>query len=436
MMESAAEQGEETKQKPLFEDIRLLGQILGDTVRDLEGEATYERIEAIRRLSVVGQRKADPEARRELDALLQSLTPAETVSVIRAFAYFSHLANIAEDRHFLRRRAAHDPQTQPGGLAYSFERLGAAGVTDERIEATLAGSYVSPVLTAHPTEVQRRSTLDAERAIADLLAARDHCRTASELRENEAQLYARVAQLWQTRILRTASLTVRDEIDNVLLYYRSTFIPVIPKLYADLEHRLGRPIAPFFRMGNWIGGDRDGNPNVDAQTLDATVKLHAETILRHYLVEVHHLGAELSMSRTLVDCSPELEALAEASGDHNPHRADEAYRRALIGVYARLAGTLTALTGGEAMRHAAAPGKPYAGPGELRRDLVVVRESLLAHHGAALARGRLAQLIRAVDVFGFHMATTDLRQNSDRHEAVLKELLAAVRIVADYTALG
>ncbi len=436
MMESAAEQGEETKQKPLFEDIRLLGQILGDTVRDLEGEATYERIEAIRRLSVVGQRKADPEARRELDALLQSLTPAETVSVIRAFAYFSHLANIAEDRHFLRRRAAHDPQTQPGGLAYSFERLGAAGVTDERIEATLAGSYVSPVLTAHPTEVQRRSTLDAERAIADLLAARDHCRTASELRENEAQLYARVAQLWQTRILRTASLTVRDEIDNVLLYYRSTFIPVIPKLYADLEHRLGRPIAPFFRMGNWIGGDRDGNPNVDAQTLDATVKLHAETILRHYLVEVHHLGAELSMSRTLVDCSPELEALAEASGDHNPHRADEAYRRALIGVYARLAGTLTALTGGEAMRHAAAPGKPYAGPGELRRDLVVVRESLLANHGAALARGRLAQLIRAVDVFGFHMATTDLRQNSDRHEAVLKELLAAVRIVADYTALG
>ncbi|MCI4679261.1 phosphoenolpyruvate carboxylase [Rhodoblastus acidophilus] len=436
MREAAAEQDETEKQTPLFADIRLLGQILGDTVREMEGEAIYERIEKIRRLSVEGQRRSDSSATRELDVLLQSLTQSETVSVIRAFAYFSHLANIAEDRHFLRRRAAHEPRTQPGGLAHSFERLEAAGVTSDSIEQTLRESYVSPVLTAHPTEVQRRSTLDAERGIADLLAARDHCRAPAELRENEAQLRARVAQLWQTRILRTASLTVRDEIDNALLYYRSTFIQEIPKLYADLEHRLGRPVAPFFRMGNWIGGDRDGNPNVNAQTLDATVKLHSETILRHYLFEVHRLGAELSMSRTLVDCSAGLEALAEASGDVNPHRADESYRRALIGVYARLAGTLTALTGGEAARHAAAPGAPYERPEALRRDLIVVRESLLAHHGAALARGRLDQLIRAVDVFGFHLATTDLRQNSDRHEAVLKELLAAVRIVPDYSALS
>jgi phosphoenolpyruvate carboxylase len=429
------EQDETEKQKPLFEDIRLLGQILGDTVRELEGEEIYGRIEKIRRLSVAGKGKADQAAGRELDALLQSLSPAETVSVIRAFAYFSHLANIAEDRHFLRRRAAHEPQTQAGGLAYSFERLHAAGVASERVERTLAESYVSPVLTAHPTEVQRRSTLDAERAIADLLAARDNCRSETELRDNEAQLYARVAQLWQSRILRTASLTVRDEISNALAYYRSTFIRDIPALYADLEQRLGRPVEPFFRMGNWIGGDRDGNPNVNADTLDFSVKAHAETILRHYLVEVHLLGGELSMSRTLVDCSPELDALAEASGDANPHRADETYRRALIGVYARLAGTLKALTGGEALRHAIGSGRPYEEPAEFRHDLLVVRESLLAHHGAALARGRLADLIRAVDVFGFHMATTDLRQSSDQHEAVLKELLAAVRIVPDYSAL-
>jgi phosphoenolpyruvate carboxylase len=436
MMDAIAAQDETEKQRPLFDDIRLLGQILGDTVREQDGEAVFGRIEKIRQLSVAGQRRADSQAARELDAILQDLSPAETVAVIRAFAYFSHLANIAEDRHFLRRRAAHEPQTQPGGLAHSFERLDAAGVPAERIAETLAHSYVSPVLTAHPTEVQRRSTLDAERGVAALLAARDQCRTRADLAENEAQLRARVAQLWQTRILPTASLTVRDEIDNALLYYRSTFIREIPKLYEQLEQRLGRPVAPFFRMGNWIGGDRDGNPNVDAQTLDLTVKAHAETILRHYLVEVHLLGAELSMSRTLVDCSPELDALAEASGDGNPHRADETYRRAFIGVYARLAGTLTALTGGEAMRHAVAPGDPYTSPEELRRDLVVVRDSLIAHHGGALARGRLARLIRALDVFGFHMATTDLRQSSDRHEATLCELLAAVRIAPDYSALS
>jgi phosphoenolpyruvate carboxylase len=436
MMDSIAAQDETEKQRPLFDDIRLLGQILGDTVREQDGEAIFERIEKIRQLSVAGQRRADPQAGRELDAILQDLSPAETVSVIRAFAYFSHLANIAEDRHFLRRRAAHEPQTQPGGLAHSFERLDAAGVSAERIAETLSQSYVSPVLTAHPTEVQRRSTLDAERGVAALLAARENLRTQADFAENEAQLRACVTQLWQTRILRTASLTVRDEIDNVLLYYRSTFIREIPRLYEQLEQRLGRPVAPFFRMGNWIGGDRDGNPNVDAQTLDVTVKLHAETILRHYLVEVHLLGAELSMSRSLIDCSPELDALAEASGDRNPHRADETYRRALIGVYARLAGTLTALTGSEAMRHAVAPGAPYDSPEALRRDLVTVRDSLVAHHGAALARGRLARLIRALDVFGFHMATTDLRQSSDRHEATLRELLAAVRIAPDYSALA
>ncbi len=291
------------------------------------------------------------------------------------------------------------------------------------------------MLTAHPTEVQRRSTLDAESAIADLLTARENCRTPEALADNEAQLHARVMQLWQTRILRTSSLTVRDEIDNALLYYRSTFIREIPKLYAELERRLGRPVPPFFRMGNWIGGDRDGNPNVDAQTLDVAVRLHAETILRHYLIEVHHLGAELSMSESLVESSADLKALAEASGDHNPHRADEHYRRALIGVYARLAGTLTALTGGVAMRHAAAPAAPYPDARTLARDLLVVRDSLVAHHGGALVEGRLASLLRQVEIFGFHMATTDLRQSSDRHEATVAELLAAVRLAEDYTAL-
>ncbi len=426
---------EKDKQRPLYEDIRLLGQILGDTVREQEGAGVFERIETIRKLSVADQRGSNPDAGVELDALLESLTPAETVSVIRAFAYFSHLANIAEDRHFLRRRAAHEPRSQPGSLGFSFDRLAAAGVPPEKIGEALDHSYVSPVLTAHPTEVQRRSTLDGERAIAELLTHREQCRTENDLDDNEAQLHARIVQLWQTRILRTASLTVRDEIDNALLYYRSTFLREIPKLYGELERRLGRHVAPFFRMGNWIGGDRDGNPNVDADTLDQAVRLHSDVILRHYLIETHLLGAELSMSRSLVDCAPELESLAEASGDHNPHRADESYRRALIGVYARLAGTLTALTGGVAMRHAVAPAEPYGSVEEYLRDLGAVRDSLRAHHGGALVAGPLATLIRSAEIFGFHMATTDLRQNSDRHEAVVAELVAAVRIEAYYKAL-
>jgi len=425
---------ESAKLAPLFADIRLLGQILGETVRQHEGDAVFARIERIRRLSVA-ETRGKTQAAAELDALLRGLTNSEAVVVVRAFTYFSHLANIAEDRHFLRRRAAHAGETQPGGLGHAFARLNAAGVAPEKISEALQGAYVSPVLTAHPTEVQRRSTLDAERDIADLLHARETCRGEAELSENEAQLAARVTQLWQTRIIRTASLTVHDEIENALLYYRSTFLKEIPKLYADLDRRLGAPAPSFFRMGNWIGGDRDGNPNVVAETLEDSVRLHCETVLRHYLAGVHRLGGELSISDMVTPCSPELKRLAEASGDRNPHRDDEFYRRALIGVYARLSGTLRALAGAESMRHAAGHGEPYARPEDFRADLVVIRDSLEAHHGGALVAGRLAGLIRAVDVFGFHMATTDLRQNSDRHEATLAELLRAVRVEADYSAL-
>jgi phosphoenolpyruvate carboxylase len=425
---------DDEKQRPLFEDVRLLGQLLGDTVRDQEGEPIFELIEQIRRLSVAFERHANEEAGRDLESLLKRLSPNETVSVIRAFTYFSHLANIAEDRHQLRRRAAHGTEARPGSLAKSFELLKEAGIDSVRIGRALDHAFVSPVLTAHPTEVQRQSTLEAERAVAELLAAREYLRQPHQLAENEAKLRARIVQLWQTRILRTSRLTVRDEIENVLSYYRSTFLVEIPKLYAELEQRLGRPAPTFFRMGNWIGGDRDGNPNVNAETLETAVKLHAETALQHYLNELHELRLELSMSRMLVPCTPEIEALAARFGDDDPHRHDETYRRAVMGIYARLAGTIKQLTGSEAPRQIA-PAEPYPNPEALLDDLRQIRDSLEANHGAALVSGRLSPLLRAVEVFGFHLATTDLRQSSDQHEAVVTELVAAARIHPDYASL-
>ena len=170
-------------------------------------------------------------------------------------------------------------------------------------------------------------------------------------------------------------------------------------------------------------------------TLDIAVRRHSEIAFRHYLTEVHQLGAELSISLTLAPCSPALQALAERSGDDSSHRADEPYRRALTGIYSRLAGTLRALTDTEALRHAIVPGEPYRKAGDFLADLMTIRQSLEANHGGAMVRSRLAPLIRAVQVFGFHLATTDLRQSSDKHEAVLAELLAAARIEADYAAL-
>ncbi|MBL8307847.1 MAG: phosphoenolpyruvate carboxylase [Rubrivivax sp.] len=436
---SAAELEATAKNKPLVEDIRLLGRILGDVIREQEGTAAFELIERVRQLSVAYRLKADASAGRVLDRLLKNLSADQTVTVIRAFSYFSHLANIAEDRHHVRRRAVHEKagDLQEGSLALAFERLHRADHRAADIAAALSTAYISPVLTAHPTEVQRKSILDAERAIAELLGERDELPTTERRDDNEGLIRARVTQLWQTRMLRTAKLTVADEVENALSYYPTTFLREIPKLYREIERALpGHAVASFLRMGHWIGGDRDGNPNVTAATLQHALGRQCEVVLRHYLTEVHVLGAELSISGTLSTVTPEMQALAASSPDTNPHREDEPYRRALIGIYARLAATLQALTGTEALRHAVAPQSPYESAAEFLADLRVIKRSLASHHAQALVGPRLAPLMRAVQVFGFHLATLDLRQSSDRHEAVVAELLKVARIEDDYAALS
>jgi phosphoenolpyruvate carboxylase len=442
-------------ERPLVEDIRLLGRILGDVIREQDGADAFDLIEQIRKLSVAFRRDEDHTSDKALKKLLKGLSGDQTVSVIRAFTYFSHLANLAEDRHHIRRREVHERvgDTQEGSIEVALARLRWAGITSKTISQTLAKSHVSPVLTAHPTEVQRKSILDAERDIAQLLTARDDIKMRSlangtgkdalkdklsskELSANELQLRARVMQLWQTRLLRYSKLTVMDEIENSLSYYESTFLREIPKLYAELEQSLGnQPVHSFLRMGQWIGGDRDGNPNVSAQTLQYALRRQSEMVLRFYLTEVHFLGAELSMSSILVTLSTAMQALAEQSPDTNEHRKDEPYRRALTGVYARLAANLKEMTGGDAARHAVAPQNAYEQAEDFLADLSIIQASLQDNHGAALVSQRLHPLIRAVEVFGFHLATVDLRQSSDKHEEVIAELLAVARLEANYSNL-
>ena len=439
------------KDQPLIEDIRLLGRLLGDVIREQEGDAAYELVEQIRQLSVAFRRDDDPKADKALKRLLEDLSGDQAVSVIRAFTYFSHLANLAEDQHHIRRRAVHERagRSQDGSLDVALARLQDKGIAPDTVVKTLQHAHVAPVLTAHPTEVQRQSILAAEQGIAELLAEREHLRTHAQLyakgpdaltpralADNEAQLKARVVQLWQTRLLRLTKLTVTDEIENALRYYETTFLREIPRLYAELEAQLGGThLHPFLRMGQWIGGDRDGNPFVNADTLATALRRQSEVVLRHYLTEVHLLGGELSMAQRLASVTLAMQALAEASPDANPHRADEPYRRALTGVYARLAATLRHLAGGEAARHAVMPQNAYADPAAFLADLRTIEASLRQHHGEALIAQRLAPLIRAVEVFGFHLATVDLRQSSDQHEAVLQELLATAQLEADYGAL-
>ncbi|KVN59279.1 phosphoenolpyruvate carboxylase [Burkholderia ubonensis] len=442
----------EDKDRPLFEDIRFLGRLLGDVVREQEGDAVFDVVETIRQTAVKFRREDDREAAQTLEKKLRKLTPEQTVSVVRAFSYFSHLANIAEDRHHNRRRRIHalaGSAPQPGTVAFALDQLKHAGGASKGVlQRFFDDALIVPVLTAHPTEVQRKSILDAQHDIARLLAERDQELTARERQHNEAMLRARVTALWQTRMLRDARLTVGDEIENALSYYRATFLDELPALYGDIEaalaeHGLPARVPAFFQMGSWIGGDRDGNPNVTATTLDEAIHRQSAVILEHYLEQVHKLGAELSVSNLLVGANDAVKALAAASPDQSPHRVDEPYRRALIGIYTRLAasarvrlgeGTVPVRSAGRG----AAPVRatPYADSEEFVRDLKVLMESLDEHHGASLAAPRLAPLARAAEVFGFHLASIDLRQSSDIHEAVVAELFARAGVEADYAALA
>ncbi|OYY06255.1 MAG: phosphoenolpyruvate carboxylase, partial [Polynucleobacter sp. 35-46-11] len=191
----------------------------------------------------------------------------------------------------------------------------------------------------------------------------------------------------------------------------------------------------FLKMGQWIGGDRDGNPNVNAQTLEYAISRQAEMVLRHYLTEVHHLGRELSISALLVKFPKKMQDLAAASPDTNEHRQDEPYRRALTGIYARLAATLKVLTHTDAARHAVPPQNPYENAEAFLADLKTIDASLILQGAKALSQKRLRGLIRTVEVFGFHLATVDLRQSSDMHELVLAELLSVSAIEAGYANL-
>ncbi len=435
------------KDAPLREDIRLLGRLLGDTVRDQQGAAAFELIERIRQNSVRFHRDDDSAARRELEDLLDALSREQTIQVVRAFSYFSHLANIAEDQHHIRRSRAHliaGSTPREGSLAHAIEAVLGSGTADSAaLMAFFDSALVSPVLTAHPTEVQRKSILNCETVIARLLDERDRMLLTPD--EAEAALEAlrrAVLTLWQTRMLRTAKLSVIDEITNGLSYFDTTFLRELPRLYAALEDRLaaaspalgGTELAPFLQVGSWIGGDRDGNPFVTAEVLDKALAMQATVVLEYYLNELHALGSQLSMSQGLVSASDALQALAERSPDTSAHRRDEPYRRAVSGLYARLAATYRELLGTAPPRHAVASAEPYAAAAALAADLDTVHHSLVANGAAPLSRGRLRQLRRAAKVFGFHLAPIDLRQNSDVHERVVAELLEIARPGTDYRA--
>ena len=409
-------------------DIRYLGKLLGDVIRAYGGDRLFGQIESIRAASVDRHRGiADSGA---MDRGLEALGLDDTVAFVRAFMLFSMLANLAEDRQGGLNESGED-------VATALQRLNGKGIGTEKAAELLDHALIVPVLTAHPTEVMRKSMIDHRNRIAELMRHRDLGRSETPNGDAVEQAILRqISLLWQTRPLRRERLYVADEVQIALTYLRDVFLPVLPLLYARWERSLPHRPKSFLRLGSWIGGDRDGNPNVNAESLTLALGHASRAALESYLDQLHALGAELSISTELVHPTDAVTKLADASGDTHAARADEPYRRALTGCYARLAATYESFAGHAPPRHASVPGRPYASPDELRTDLVAIAHSL-AQSGAGLLAtgGALGRLIRAVESCGFHLATLDLRQNSDVHGRVVAELLKVANVETDYLSL-
>ena len=325
----------------LREEVRLLGGILGEVIRQEGGQDLFDHVEAVRQASVAYHRDPASHPAKRLEKLLTAMTVDQAAGLAHGFALFSLLANIAEDRATRRRAqdqvvAGARPDTPEGAL----QRLAEQKVDKAAVRALLDEALVSPVLTAHPSEVRRKSVIDRIAAVSDMLDACDKAGDACSAAQINQPLRRQIVILWATRLVRTQGLVVQDEIDTVVSFLDRIFLRVAPKQLSAWRRLLDAPdLQPFMRVGTWVGGDRDGNPNVDGAVLAAAFRTQSRAVLGYYLEEVHALGAELSLAAELAQVSPELAVLADAAHDPSPHRADEPYRRALTGVYGRLAAT-------------------------------------------------------------------------------------------------
>lgn len=421
----------EPKDKPLRGDVGFLGALLGHLLRDLQGDALFEEVEGAR-LASRRRRKGQAGAEEELAARLDALSPDDAHEVVRAFSAYFGAINMAEQVHRLRRRVDYRRRgiPQPGGLRAALERLRAAGAGAEEVLAALARVRLEPVFTAHPTEAVRRTLLKKDQRLARLLVDRFSTEdwAAADEAASEERIALELASGWQTEEQLPGRPTVADEVEHVLFFLSEVLYRVTPALAEEAERAVrdvygveaGRIGAPI-RFASWVGGDMDGNPSVGAATIRATLERHLELVLRRYRAELKTLHEHLSQSLSRVDVDPritvridEYRALLGDGADHIPSRyVDMPYRQLLWLCDERLVRKRRGEAGG------------YGPPAEFRADVELMRESLVAHRGARAGARLLERLVRRIDVFGFHLAALDVRQDAEVHRRVCGELLGA-----------
>ncbi|MDT8341981.1 MAG: phosphoenolpyruvate carboxylase [Longimicrobiales bacterium] len=420
----------EPKDEPLRQDVRLLGDLVGAVIREQGGERLFECVEAARH-AAIRRREGVAGAATELEGVLAGLDAREAAEIVRAFSTYFQVVNLAERVHRVRRGREHmraDGAPQEGSLENTVQRLLDAGVAPERIVEVFRASRVEPVFTAHPTESTRRVILDKQERIArELLERLDPTRTPHDERTSWAVIREAVATAWQTEEHPSERPTVADEREHVLYYVSGVLYRVAPALHEHLEAALIRAgiappgdAPPLLRPGSWVGGDMDGNPNVDADTLRATLARHRSLALEAYGKEIRTLAGQLTQSSSRVRWSAAVSERTEVYGRWFPavavaipaRHADMGYRVFLELVTARLGATL------KDAEHA------YPGPDELAADVGLVAGSLKEHHGEHAGLFGVRRLLRRIRTFGFHMAALDVRQDARELREVVADLLA------------
>ncbi|MFC0525545.1 phosphoenolpyruvate carboxylase [Pontibacillus salicampi] len=425
---------------PLRRDVNQLGHILGDILVHHGGTELLNKVESIRTLTKELREEYKEDTYHALKDEIGKLEPPMRQQVIRAFSIYFHLVNIAEQNHRIRRRREYqtrdDHGIQPFSLESATQSLRQNDISEDTIQSVLHKLSLELIITAHPTEATKRSVLEIQKRIATILQQLDHPLLTSKERTNlQESLFNEVTALWQTNELRQRKPSVMDEVRNGLYYFDETLFDVLPDIHQELEDCLEDEfpekdwvVPNFLRFGSWIGGDRDGNPNVTADITWSTLEEHRNLALKKYEETIVELMKRFSHTTDRIKVSEELTQSVLQEEPQIPSASkwrvsQEIYRRKFAVMLDRL-------------RQVGQSEIGYEDHHQLLDDLYMIKNSTKMHQPSGRELKLLRKLIRQVELFGFHLATLDIRNHSGEHEAAITELLHKVNITEDYRALS
>ncbi|SNE88911.1 phosphoenolpyruvate carboxylase [Streptococcus pneumoniae] len=409
------------------EEVLILTELLEDITKNMLAPETFEKIIQLKELST-------QEDYQGLNRLVTSLSNDEMVYISRYFSILPLLINISEDVD-LAYEINHQNNIDQDYLGKLSTTIKLVAEKENAVEI-LEHLNVVPVLTAHPTQVQRKSMLDLTNHIHSLLRKYRDVKLGLINKDkwyNDLRRYIEI--IMQTDMIREKKLKVTNEITNAMEYYNSSFLKAVPHLTTEYKrlaqaHGLNLKQAKPITMGMWIGGDRDGNPFVTAETLKQSALTQCEVIMNYYDKKIYQLYREFSLSTSIVNVSKQVREMARQSKDNSIYREKELYRRALFDIQSKIQATKTYLIEDEEV------GTRYETANDFYKDLIAIRDSLLENKGESLISGDFVELLQAVEIFGFYLASIDMRQDSSVYEACVAELLKSAGIPSRYSELS